>query len=77
MAVDTAQKRFSVMALDSAGPQLHTLPVPSGAFGAGQRQHLLDCYSGIAFAGGAPPAGDDADLRGWQDNAPQWTNFIR
>jgi len=42
------------MALDSAGPQVHTLPDPTGTFDGGDRQHLLDCYSGIAFAA---PAG--------------------
>lgn len=77
MAVDTKEKRLSVMALDAAGTGVHTLPDPTGGFNQGDRQHLLDCYSGIAFGGGVPPAGAEADARAWQDNAPQWTNFIR
>lgn len=55
MAVDTKEKRLSVMAMDAAGTVVHTIPDPSGTVGAGPRQHFLDCYSGIAFAapGGA------------------------
>jgi hypothetical protein len=52
MAIDTKEKRLSVLALDAAGTGIHTLPDPTGAFDGGDRQHVLDCYSGIAF--GAP-----------------------
>lgn len=77
MAIDTKEKRLSIMALDSAGLQVHTLPDPTGTFDLGDRQHLLDCYSGIAFAGPPAGGGGDADNRPWQDAGPQWTNFLR
>jgi hypothetical protein len=55
MAVDTKEKRLSVIAMDAAGTGIHTIPDPTGSFNLGDRQHLLDCYSGIDFAapGGA------------------------
>lgn len=55
MAIDTKEKRLSVIALDAAGTGIHTLPDPTGSFDGGDRQHFEDCYSGIAF--GSPPAG--------------------
>lgn len=45
---DSASKRFSGMQLGEV-PET-TLPVPDGAFGKPDRQHLLGLYSGIAFA---------------------------
>lgn len=45
MAVDTDEKRFSMMELYALDD---TLPVPSGGFdAAGERQHLMGLYSGI------------------------------
>ena len=51
MAVDTAEKRFSMLNFGD-GTTIHLLPEPDGAIDLDDRQHLLDCYSGIAF--GAP-----------------------
>ena len=51
MAVDTAEKRFSMLNFGD-GATVHLLPEPDGAVDLDDRQHLLDCYSGIAFAGG-------------------------
>lgn len=45
--IDTADKRSS--AINFGG--LWTLPIPDGSIDGGNQQHLLDCYSGIAFAG--------------------------
>lgn len=53
MAVDTAAKRFSMMNF-SDGVQVPMLP--DGTVGQGDKQHLLDCYAGIAFSNGAAPA---------------------
>jgi hypothetical protein len=54
MAVDTKDKRFSMLNLD--GPDL-LLPDPNGSFNQGNRQQLLDKYSGILWAGFVPPTG--------------------
>ncbi len=53
MAVDTRQKRFSIM---SFGSSIHFVPLfeTDGTVDLDDRQHLLNCYSGIAFAS---PAG--------------------
>ena len=59
MAVDTAAKRFSMMNF-SDGVQVP--PLPDGTIGQGDKQHLLDCYSGIDFSGAAPPAAGDSFL---------------
>lgn len=47
MAVDTAKKRFSMMNFSNGS----SIPfaAPSGSVTGGDKQHLLDCYSGIAF----------------------------
>ena len=59
MAVDTAEKRFSMMNFSDGV----SIPfVPDGTVELADRQHLLDAYSGIAFAGGAPPAPDSRSL---------------
>jgi hypothetical protein len=50
MAVDTAEKRFSMMNLGGSSPDI--LFEPDASVDLDDRQHLLDCYSGIAF--GAP-----------------------
>ena len=49
MAVDSAGKRFSMLAF-GRGPRAHPLPIPDGSFDAGDRSHLLGLYSGIAAA---------------------------
>lgn len=50
---DTASKRFSGMQLGESPAT--TLPLPDGSFNQGDRQHLLELYSGIAASapGGA------------------------
>lgn len=52
MAVDTAEKRFSMM---SFGQPFNKLRPPTGSVDAAERATLLDLYSGIALAspGGA------------------------
>ena len=47
MAVDTAAKRYSMMTFVARGP---LLPVPDGTIALADKQHLLKCYGGIAFA---------------------------
>lgn len=59
MAVDTAERRFSVLNFGD-GTTIHLLPEPDGAIDLDNRQHLLDCYSGIAF--GAPVAAVAGDI---------------
>lgn len=51
--IDTREKRFSMLNLGD-GNHWHATFEADGAVDADDRQHLLDCYSGIAFA--APPA---------------------
>ncbi len=53
MAVDTATKRAS--ALTFGFPFAIILPVPDGAVGQADRQHLLADYGGILAAGGVLP----------------------
>lgn len=53
MPIDTAAKRFSMMNLGSSIHLVVLMP-PDGTIGQGDKQHLLDCYSGIDFAGAAP-----------------------
>lgn len=53
MAVDTAAKRFSMMAF-GRGPG--NIPIPDGTIAAADRAHLLRLYGGIALAG-APVSG--------------------
>ena len=53
MAVDTRQKRFSIMTMASRGLIGITQPLfeaDAGGVEADDRQHLLGCYGGIAFA---------------------------
>lgn len=47
MAIDTAEKRFSMMGL---GKPHIKLMVPTGSVDAPQRSTMLDLYSGIALA---------------------------
>ncbi len=56
MAIDTRQKRFSMMSMASGcdGAGINMLFEPDGTVDLDDRQHLLDCYSGIAF--GTPAA---------------------
>jgi len=50
MAIDTATKRFAVMAMDAAGTGIHTLPVPDGTIGVDDFYHLMDLYAASGFA---------------------------
>ena len=49
MAIDTRQKRMSMLNF-GLGTNIHVLFEADGAVDLDDRQHLLDCYSGIAFA---------------------------
>lgn len=49
MAVDTREKRFSMLNFGD-GTNIHALFEADGSVDLDDRQHLLDCYSGIAFA---------------------------
>ncbi len=51
MAVDTKEKRFSMCNFGWSYDVL--LPDPDGSLSALNRQHLLNCYSGVTFQG--PP----------------------
>lgn len=53
MAVDTKDKRFSMLSFGSG----ELLPDPDGGFDGPDRQHLLECYAGIAFQGPPPLVG--------------------
>lgn len=52
MAVDTREKRFSMLGFGD-GTHIHVTFEADSSVDLDDRQHLLDCYSGIAFAGGA------------------------
>lgn len=52
MAIDTREKRFSMLNFGD-GTHIHATFEADGTVDLDDRQHLLDCYSGIAFAGGA------------------------
>ena len=47
MAVDTRNKRFSILAIDN--PTIPSLPDPDGTVDSSDRQQFLWKYSGIAF----------------------------
>lgn len=49
MAVDTRQKRMSMLSFGD-GTHMHVTFEADGTVDLDDRQHLLDCYSGIAFA---------------------------
>lgn len=55
MAIDTREKRFSMLNFGD-GTNIHTLFEADSSVDLDDRQHLLDCYSGIAFLG-APTVG--------------------
>ena len=48
MAVDTPAKRSSMLNW-ACGLSFNLLPIPDGSYDAGDRQHLLGLYRGIAF----------------------------
>ena len=52
---DTAEKRYSMINFVD-GTTIQMLPEVDGAVDLDDRQHLLDCYSGIAF--GSPAGGN-------------------
>lgn len=68
MAVDTPQKRFSLLGLGSPVPRL--LPIPQGSFGAGDRALLIFLYSGIDL--GAAVAAAETYSGGWGRPARRW-----
>lgn len=49
---DTAAKRYSGMGM--AVDEAPLLPIPSGTFDQGDRQHFLDMYSGILASNPTP-----------------------
>ena len=49
MAIDTREKRFSMLNFGD-GTHVHATFEADGTVDLDDRQHLLDCYSGIAFA---------------------------
>ncbi len=51
MAVDSREKRFSMLNFGD-GTHIHATFEADGTIDLDARQHLLDCYSGIAFSGG-------------------------
>ena len=53
MAVDTREKRFSMLNFGD-GNHWHATFEADSSVDLDDRQHLLDCYSGIAFGGAAP-----------------------
>lgn len=56
MAVDTANKRFAIMALDDMDS---IAPTPDGSIAnAADREQLVGAYPGFALAGGQPPVND-------------------
>jgi hypothetical protein len=67
--MDTAAKRYSIVGIDLSWPIF--LPIPDGAIGAADRQHLLHKYSGIAFSGA--PAGP---AYGLDDNTTMMSLYI-
>lgn len=48
MAIDTAEKKFSLMAFDEIWDE--ALPVPDGSLDQGDLQHTLWSYSGLLWA---------------------------
>ena len=54
MAIDTREKRFSMLNFGD-GNHFHATFEADGTVDLDDRQHLLDCYSGIAFAVAVPP----------------------
>lgn len=61
MAVDTAQKRFSIM--DICHPVRDGVPRPTGTVNAAERQEFLGLYSGIAAGGGPPVVSGNSIIR--------------
>ena len=53
MAVDSREKRFSFLNFGE-GAHLHATFEADGTVDSDDRQHLLDCYSGIAFGPAVP-----------------------
>ena len=54
MAVDTAEKRYSMLNFGD-GSNSHLLFETDGSVDADDRAHMLDIYSGITLGGGAGP----------------------
>ena len=54
MAVDTRQKRFSMMSFGTA-IRFNQMWEADGTVDLDDKQHLLNCYSGIPFNSISPP----------------------
>ena len=63
---DTKAKRFSMLNFGD-GTTPHLLPDPDGTFDLGDKQHFLDCYSGIAFSSGGAVFDESISLSGQGD----------
>ena len=63
MAVDTAEKRFSMLNFGD-GSHIHVTFEVDGSIDLDDRQHLLDCYSGIGFDNPVAAAGPVAGSLG-------------
>ena len=63
---NTKDKRFSMLNFGT-GTTPHLLPDPDGTFDLGDKQHFLDCYSGIAFASGGAVFDESISLSGQGD----------
>ena len=59
MAIDTAQKRRSIMRFGKVGVAINPIPDADGSFDAGDRFHFLWLYSGLV--GGVAPATGEGD----------------
>lgn len=63
MAIDTREKRFSMLNFGD-GAHIHATFEADGAVDLDDKQHLFDCYSGIAF-GGPPVVIPTKDFEGF------------
>ena len=60
MAVDTRNKRFSMLGFGKAWASPYVLPDPSGGFDTElERTQLVYLYAGISPSGELPPQGGD------------------
>jgi hypothetical protein len=72
MSVDTREKRFSMLNFGD-GTHVHATFEADGAIDADDRQHLLDCYSGIAFAAPAVVVFVEGITDEWIiEDSPDW-----
>ncbi len=64
MAVDTAEKRFSMMNFGGLPGTLKLMFEPDGSVDADDRAHMLDLYAGIALDAPTPTTMLKSTLRG-------------